>query len=211
MGDGRLIVQTSLSTAQKTAQSLAPTLKSILRDANWEPNAVELVAVTSGPGSFTGLRAGVTSAKVFAYATGAQVLAINTLEVIAAQVENASGELWAVMDAQRKQVFASKFAPNKSGTPEMLLPTQILDDAAMIGKLASGELVTGTGLAKLLRYVPSEVRVGPENSWQPQAATLGRLAFAKYRSGMRNDVWQLAPEYYRKSAAEEKFDQGLLK
>jgi len=63
-----------LGRGQRTAQSLAPALQSILRQATWKPRDVELIAVTDGPGSFTGLRAGVTTAKVFAYATGAEVV-----------------------------------------------------------------------------------------------------------------------------------------
>jgi hypothetical protein len=52
--------------------------------------------------------------------------------------------------------------------------------------------------------VPSEIIVAPENVWQPTAATVGLLAWQAFRDGQRDDVWKLAPNYYRLSAAEEK-------
>ncbi|HBO44409.1 MAG TPA: tRNA (adenosine(37)-N6)-threonylcarbamoyltransferase complex dimerization subunit type 1 TsaB, partial [Planctomycetaceae bacterium] len=68
----RLVVQRSLDAGQRSAQSLAPAVVQTLADAGWKPEDVELVAVTVGPGSFTGLRVGVTTAKTFAYGVGAQ-------------------------------------------------------------------------------------------------------------------------------------------
>src|SRR5687768_6416743 len=81
----RVIGQQALDDHQRNAQSLAPAIRSLLDVAGWRPADVQLVAVTAGPGSFTGLRVGVTTAKVFAYATSAAVLGVDTLEVIAQQ------------------------------------------------------------------------------------------------------------------------------
>ncbi|MEO8494142.1 MAG: tRNA (adenosine(37)-N6)-threonylcarbamoyltransferase complex dimerization subunit type 1 TsaB [Planctomycetota bacterium] len=214
--DDRVVAETDLGGAdkghgQRTAQSLAPALQSILREAKWEPRDVQLIAVTDGPGSFTGLRAGVTTAKVFAYATGAEVVAVNTLEVVAAQANVVSERLWAVMDAQRQQVFAAQFALAAGTVPHFVLATNIVDNEAWLQQLVAGDSVIGTGLAKLAKRLPADVQVVSQERWAAQAVTLGRLAVAKYQSGQRSDFWKLAPQYFRKSAAEEKFDQGLLK
>ena len=212
----RVVVERDLGGAdlaggQRAAQSLAPALRSILREAKWEPRDVRLIAVTDGPGSFTGLRSGVTTAKVFAYVTGAEVVAVNTLEVIASQANVVSNRLWAVLDAQRQQVFAAQFALSGKSAPQTILATQILDNASWLQRLVAGDIVTGTGLAKLAKRLPKDVQIVQNELWLPRAATLGRLAFAKYQAGQRTDFWKLVPQYFRKSAAEEKFDQGLLK
>ena len=81
----RLLVQRELDSTRRSAQTLAPALAELLAAAGLTPRDVRLVATTVGPGSFTGLRVGVTTAKTFAYAVGAEVLGLNTLEVIAAQ------------------------------------------------------------------------------------------------------------------------------
>ena len=74
----------ALDPARRSARTLAPGIRHLLADAGWTPRDVALVAVSIGPGSFTGLRLGVMTAKAFAYAVGAPVLGIGTLEVIAA-------------------------------------------------------------------------------------------------------------------------------
>ena len=78
--DANLLAELSLDHTQRSAQSLAPAIEALLTQVGWLPRDVQLVAVSVGPGSFTGLRVGVTTAKVFAYAVGAEVLGIDTLE-----------------------------------------------------------------------------------------------------------------------------------
>src|SRR6185369_14233589 len=77
------IGQIVLTAEQRTAQALAPSLKQLLAAVGWSPKDVEMVAVAIGPGSFTGLRIGVTTAKAFAYAVGAEVIGVNTLCALA--------------------------------------------------------------------------------------------------------------------------------
>ena len=83
LDDCNILAQLMLDQNQRSAQSLAPAMKTLLEQVQWQPKDVQLVGVSVGPGSFTGLRVGVTTAKVFAYAVGADVLGINTLEAIA--------------------------------------------------------------------------------------------------------------------------------
>ena len=77
----------------------------MLAQCQWEALSIDLVCVTTGPGSFTGLRIGVTTAKTFAYAAAAELVGTHTLAVLAAGVEQASGRLWAILDAQRQELF----------------------------------------------------------------------------------------------------------
>ncbi len=81
--DDKLLAELQLNPQQRSAASLAPALQDLLKMVGWRPGDVQLVAVTIGPGSFTGLRVGVTTAKTFAYAVGAEVLGVDTLQAIA--------------------------------------------------------------------------------------------------------------------------------
>ena len=81
----QLLVERELNPGQRSAQSLAPALAELWQEVGWKPTQIELIAVALGPGSFTGLRVGVTTAKMLAYVAQAQVLGIDTLEAIAAQ------------------------------------------------------------------------------------------------------------------------------
>src|SRR5205823_153504 len=97
-----------------------------LATANWLPKEVELVAVTVGPGSFTGLRIGVTTAKAFAYAIGAEVVGVNTLDALAAQALPSPSPLWAILDAQRQELFAAKFVVSEHFNIRTELETSII-------------------------------------------------------------------------------------
>lgn len=185
---------------ERTAQFLAPRMQDLLRDIGWQPRDIELVAVAVGPGSFTGLRIGVTTAKTLAYAVGAQVVGINTLSAIATQAPADAAPLWVVMDAQPQELFAAKFDAARN----IIRAPEVLTQPAWQNLLQPGDYVTGPGLRRLQVDLPHTVQAVPQIAWQPMAATVGQLAWHDYQSGRRDDLWQLVPLYYRQSAAEEK-------
>jgi tRNA threonylcarbamoyladenosine biosynthesis protein TsaB len=200
--NGAVAATTVLNAGQRSAQSLAPSLEQQLRCTGWSPQDVSLVAVGRGPGSFTGLRVGVTTAKVFAYAVGAEVLGIDTLQVVAAQCDAAASTISAVIDAHRNQLFCARFAP--AALPQVVSPTQIMGIDDWLRSLEIDQLVTGPGLARLTGRLPDTVKFEDPSQWIPRATTVGRLAWQHWEAGVRHDMWQLKPHYHRLSAAEEK-------
>jgi len=201
-GDGPAITELRLRQDQRSAQSLAPAIQQVLQQAQRPLRDVKLIAVAVGPGSFTGLRVGVTMAKTLAYACQAEVLGVNTLEAIAFQAPLEQGLVTAVMDAQRHQLFAATFRKDGETVVETS-PTQIVDGDHWESSLEAGSSVTGTGLRRspLQR---SDLKLVDESHWAPLASTVGRLAQAKFSQGARTTCWELMPQYFRKSAAEEK-------
>jgi tRNA threonylcarbamoyladenosine biosynthesis protein TsaB len=201
-----LVREAAVGVGARTAQALGPLTKELLTAVDWPTDSIELVVVSVGPGSFTGLRIGVTMAKTFAYAVGAQVIGVNTLEVVAAQTAQADGTLWTVMDAQRQELFVAKFLPAGDGSQRMKMvdETRIQSQAQWLAALKSGDTVTGPGLRRLAEPVPTGVTMVDESQWQPMATAVGRVAWQDFQTGRRDDVWKLMPAYYRASAAEEK-------
>jgi len=195
-----LLREVAIVGPERTAQFLAPRAQELLREVNWLPCDIELVAVAIGPGSFTGLRIGVTTAKTLAYAVGAQVIGINTLAALAAQAPADAAPLWVVMDAQRQELFAAKFDAARN----LIHAPAVLTQPAWQHLLQPGDHVTGPGLRRLHVDLPDTVQSVPLNAWQPMATTVGQLAWQEYQAGRRDDLWQLVPIYYRQSAAEEK-------
>jgi tRNA threonylcarbamoyladenosine biosynthesis protein TsaB len=204
-GDAATVVgQTMLTGERRTAQSLAPALQSLLADAAWQPDSIGLVAVAVGPGSFTGLRIGVTTAKTFAYAINAEVVGVNSLAILAQQAPRAEGPLWTIMDAQRGELFAACYHPSADGKSTIAHDTSILAQDAWLAELRPGHRVTGPATPRVHAKLPRNVVVVPEPCWQPTAAAAGYVGWQAYRAGHRDDIWQLVPNYYRQSAAEEK-------
>jgi tRNA threonylcarbamoyladenosine biosynthesis protein TsaB len=204
ISDGKVLASADLDRELRSGVSLAPAISTVLRTSEWQPRDVQLVAVTTGPGSFTGLRVGVTTAKLFAYAVGAEVLGINTLEVIAVQAPADTANVWAVVDAQRQQIFAGSFRGGHHANRQWDGQTLLLNNEEWLSRLTGERAVTGPGLAQLAEKIPREVRIIDRDLWIPKAVTVGRVAQQKHRNGMRNDLSTLAPQYFRRSAAEEK-------
>jgi tRNA threonylcarbamoyladenosine biosynthesis protein TsaB len=198
------ICQTNLTADRRTAQALAPALKALLADSGWAPNSIDLVAVAVGPGSFTGLRIGVTTAKTFAYAADSEIIGVNTLAVLARQAPPSTAPLWAIMDAQRGELFAARFT---AGELSMNRETSILTQDAWLAELHPSDRITGPATRRILARLPNTITVVPEASWQPTAEAVGYVGWREHHAGHRDDIWKLVPHYYRQSAAEEKAQQ----
>ncbi|MEE8451733.1 MAG: tRNA (adenosine(37)-N6)-threonylcarbamoyltransferase complex dimerization subunit type 1 TsaB [Thermoguttaceae bacterium] len=202
-----LLAQLELCRRQRMAQSLAPGVRQLLSQVGWKPRDVELVAATSGPGSFTGLRIGITTAKAFAYAVSADVLGIDTLETIAAGAPDQIRALTAVVDAQRGEVVAGAFQRDTQGWFRPTSAAELVDVDTWLESLPGGTLITGPVLHKLSDRVPDGVTMLDASYRIPKAATVARLAARDYAAGRRDDLFALAPRYSRRSAAEEKLER----
>ena len=206
---------------------LAPMLQQLMSDNRLEFTDLDLICLDNGPGMFTGLRVAVVTAKALAYASGTDLIAVNTLAAIAAQafagLGNASmsdteSPVSVVTNAQRQQLFAGTYEQtsewevrpvektvqaNDAGTGN----TQIKTRQQWLDQLDSQVFVTGSGLKPLLDLLAEDypqVTVVPENCWELKASSVGRLAWKRYQQGQRDDLWELSPAYFRPSAAEEK-------
>jgi tRNA threonylcarbamoyladenosine biosynthesis protein TsaB len=201
----QLIVEAALGDRQRSLQTLVPAMHQILAELSWKPAEVELVAVATGPGSFTGLRIGVATAKTFAYATGSQILGIGTMSILAAQVPLEHQRFGTIVDAQREELFISDFQRDERGVIVSESAPRIEAASAWLAKLVAGDVVTGPGLRKWLRRLPAGVLATEEAVWQPRARTVGGLAWRAFLQGRREELLALAPHYFRETAAEEQW------
>jgi len=206
LSDRTLLGQISLQSGQRSAQALAPALRDLFSNVGWQAADVQLIAVTQGPGSFTGLRVGVTTAKTLAYVVGAELVGVDTLEVIAAGAPGEISAVSVVLDAGRDQVFAADFVREDEYRVRAVHATRIIErDAWLAGSQARGH-VSGPGLRNLIDQLPPDVIALAPEHWPPQAAIVGQTGLTHYLAGRRDDHWTLVPNYYRKSAAEERLE-----
>jgi tRNA threonylcarbamoyladenosine biosynthesis protein TsaB len=189
----------------RSAQSLAPVVKEMLAEQGWQPHELSGMGVTIGPGSFTGVRVGVTFAKVFCYAANAPVVGLTTLEVLAYQAATGDRLLDVVLDAQRSDLFWQRFQIASSMAKALTEPRVIASEVWLKEIAVEDELsVTGAGLGKIRAALPQGLRVCEERLWGPTADAVAVLTHRAIESGRRDDVWKLSPVYLRASAAEEK-------
>ncbi len=176
----------------------------LLLDSGHDIVALDVIAVTVGPGSFTGLRVGVVAAKTLAYALGSQTIGINALSAIAASAIEEAGvsSVCTVMDAQRGQLFACRFEADSSWTPRKVGEVEIIDNTQLT-EFAGGMPVAGPGLDKLSTDW-EDVKPLERRYWSCNAERVGRHSYPRAAKGTFDDYWALKPHYYRASAAEEK-------
>jgi tRNA threonylcarbamoyladenosine biosynthesis protein TsaB len=197
-----------LDEARRHARDLAPAVQDLLTAQGWTAADLDGVIVSRGPGSYTGLRVGVISAKTLAYATGCALLAVDTFAAIAAQAPPEVLCLDVLADAQQGKVYVGRFErPNPTAPFTQREPLGVRPFTEWLALAAPPVWASGPGLRVQEGRLPEGVRVVPPSCWDPQPESLLRLGLARYLRGERDDVWSLEPLYLRPSSAEEQWEK----
>lgn len=193
-------------TGRRHARALVPEIRSLLTDAGRPASDLGLIAVSMGPGSFTGLRVGVVCAKTLAWATGAAIIGVDTCLAIAAQSPAEVGRLEVVGDGQRGDLYVGRYV--RTGEHRWLRDGVIEIRAAetWLSHLDPSTVATGPGLERHAEVAAARCRVLPRSFWTPQATVVARIGELQAQAGTTDDVWTIEPFYLRKSGAEEKAD-----
>lgn len=211
-GDILCLPDQPAESGQRPARRLAVDVKELLALAGIPPREVGAIAVSAGPGSFTGLRVGYAFAKMFAYASGSRFLAIPTFRVIAEQVRTTSGsgcsEWWVVEDAQRDELFVQSWRRTETGC-KATSHVEIVDAEGWLGERSPAEVLVGTCLGEALSEFHRATAISDPSIARPCAATVAKLAAERALAGDYDDAWTALPQYGRLSAAEEKRQRQL--
>lgn len=135
--DDRLVAHETFAHGLQNAARLLPLIDELCKTHGLGPKDIGLVAVSIGPGSFTGLRIGVTLAKTLCYATGAKLVAVPSLAVIAANAPADARYIMPVLDARRGQVFAAVYQRGKGS--KLNAESEVGSSEISNGQLAIGE------------------------------------------------------------------------
>jgi tRNA threonylcarbamoyladenosine biosynthesis protein TsaB len=195
-----------LDEARRHARDLAPAIAELLAEQGWRPRDIQAVMVSRGPGSYTGLRVGIMSAKAFAYATGCALIAVDAFAAIALQALQPSVLYVDVLaDAQQDKVYVQSFVRSAPNGWEPSTELAIRPFADWLATRETSAWVTGPGLLRWASHLPPAVPRLDASLWEPQPACLLRIGLARYLAGERDDPWTLEPLYLRPSSAEEQW------
>lgn len=210
--DGVCVEESSLDQAgRRHAQSLALQLRELLKRHQIAITQVDAVAVSHGPGSFTGLRVGMVCAKTFAYATGCKFVAVDTFTAVAMNCPADVETVCVVEDAQRGELFVGSY--QRTGDDWIrALPIQLVDAEEWLKSRTANEFVVGRGLARCDLSITAARCFSEPKFSQPQAASvalkgLQMLQHPESVDPTAFDCWKAVPFYIRRSAAEEQRDQ----
>ncbi|MDR0522727.1 MAG: tRNA (adenosine(37)-N6)-threonylcarbamoyltransferase complex dimerization subunit type 1 TsaB [Planctomycetaceae bacterium] len=201
----RILGKTELPKNRRSSQTLHPAMLTLLQQTNVRPAEIGLVAAVAGPGSFTGLRVGITTAKIFAYAVNAEIAAFDTFHVTAAGTEH-NGILSIGVDAQRGEVAAGLFRRTTEGGIDTIAEPVLMpfDDWQKHTERYENLMFTGPALERWRQRFTIKAVFAAEKDWFPKAEIAGQLAADRHAAGNTQNFWTLLPIYSRLSAAEEK-------
>jgi tRNA threonylcarbamoyladenosine biosynthesis protein TsaB len=199
----QLLAEASLDRGQRHARDLMPQCQMLFAQQRWMPGEVDTIAVSIGPGSYTGLRVGVMTAKTLAYALGKPLLAIPTFTIIARHcydMEPDLGALQVIGDGQQDRVYVQQFTSINEASP-----LTIEAGESWRAALKAGDTISGPGLVPQQARLPPHVRIVPEDRWHPALEAMRRIAVEQYQANVFVEPFTLEPLYLRVSSAEEQW------
>ncbi|MHC4158796.1 MAG: tRNA (adenosine(37)-N6)-threonylcarbamoyltransferase complex dimerization subunit type 1 TsaB [Planctomycetota bacterium] len=214
LGD-KILGEADFSGPMRHSAELFPAISTLLERFSRKPSEIEHIYISAGPGSFTGLRIAVALAKTMHLANTAKIVAVGTLDVIAANVttDNAlpdSGILChryeyiaAVLDAKRRQFFIAVYQRDTScGTWKKIFPDSLITASQFLEQFGGGEKpvwLLGEGLVYHRDKFKAEgICFLDERYWRPKAAKVHLLGWEKARKGRFADPLTLQPAYLQR-------------
>lgn len=202
LAEGVVIGSAEVSRPRAHAALLAPLVRDVLAHADASPPDLDVVAVSAGPGSFTGLRIGVSTAKGLAFASGAALVAVPTLDALAASVHSLVGPddlLLAALPSRREETFAGAFALSHDALDAVREPAALAFDALAdwLPPVAGTLWVVGEPGEAIARSLPPGARVLSPLRHRLSATEVARIGWARYRAGAVEDVAAFEPAYLK--------------
>lgn len=205
--EGQLLDELKLELGTAHGQSLLPGIANLLRQQQLKPRHLQLVAVSQGPGSYTGLRVGVVCAKLLAWSLHIPLVAVDTLQTLAAEYPAAADRVWIVTDAQRDAVYAASFRLEAAHSPQRLSPTTVLPADQLASQVRPADLLRGPAVDKLVQAAPDLSAQATAAPLSPSAQWVGQLGISQFLRGEQSDPQTLIPVYLRQSSAETQWDR----
>ncbi|MBU0478435.1 tRNA (adenosine(37)-N6)-threonylcarbamoyltransferase complex dimerization subunit type 1 TsaB [bacterium] len=207
--NSQLIAEYTTNITKTHSQRLMPMIKHVLANVELIPSDIGAIVVSIGPGSFTGVRIGISAAKGMAMALNIQTAGVSTLGGIAYNlVDSYTGQVCVITDARRKQVYTAIYEmPNmKKLTEDMVLPIEEL-----IKKIKKKTIFIGNACALYYNTLKKELGdlalVCPPHSGIPRASSIALLGEKRLKEGKGLSHFDLKPNYVRLSDAEMKWKE----
>ena len=202
VANGDVLGERSVGASLSHGLSLLPLIQGVLHDAGLQVAQLDGVAVSIGPGSFTGLRIGLSTAKGIAFAHGLPVVGVRTLLALAAVANLDEGRVCPMLDARKGEVYAALFQV-ESGVPRCLIPESVLRADAWLSRVDGPCTFLGDGVGALGEANSAgQWTVLPFDRFHPRGAVVAALGAERLYRGDGDDLAALEPLYIRPSEAE---------
>lgn len=202
--DGRILASGYQDTGLTHSRTLMPIVECLLRNTGLRVADLDAVAVSAGPGSFTGVRIGVSAAKGLAFAGDKPAAAVSTLAALARNAAFADGLIVCAMDARQKQIYNALFSVRDDGSLERLTPDRAVSLADLAEELADDsrpKTIAGDGAKLCLDALNaagiSRCRIAPPHLVMQNAVSVALEAEEIAKNGGLVSAQELVPVYLR--------------
>jgi tRNA threonylcarbamoyladenosine biosynthesis protein TsaB len=217
--DHRVLIESFINYKKTHSETLLPTIDRIMKECDCSPADLDALALTVGPGSFTGLRIGMATVKGIAMAAHKPIVALSTLDTLAANAAGSDDLVGALLDARKNELYYGFYSMREQG-PEALQEAMVGTPQAVVSQarelMAQGQrvILLGDGYYRYGAYFQQELqeqlKVMPGHLMLPRAAAAGILAVDKAGQGEFEDLYRLGPVYIRLSEAEYRLKKGEI-
>ena len=183
------------------SETLLPQFKEVLGMSNVSKEMIEAIAVSIGPGSFTGLRIGLAAAKALAYAWNVKIIGVSTLQALAYHFPYST--VMPMIDAQKNRAYVQVFDRLKQISEIEILSI----DEAMAKAATLNEVVVCGDVCHKIKSVPENVKIAPVNMRMPRAVNVALCGRDLLNAGKVDNVMNIEPMYIRRSEAEVLWEQ----
>lgn len=212
MKDSSLLMSVSFNVQATYSEKLLYMIDLVCKETNIPLNSMDLIAVARGPGSFTGLRIGMTAAKSIAYALSLPITGVDTLATVMHSSRIPGNFYVPLHDARKNQVYAAVYSADPQGLHEVVPsasyePQAIVECIEKITRIEDCVLITdGSDVAQtVLDMLPSHRYV--YSPFLPDMYAVGRIGMQQFSNGQNADVRSLEPLYGRLSDAEIQYEK----
>ncbi len=204
--DGKLAAELTMQAKLTHSETLMAHVEQAMKMAGTKREEAEAIAVSIGPGSFTGLRIGLAAAKAMSYVWEVPLLGVPTLEVLAQHFWSTDAAIFPLIDAQKGNAYVQPFSARagrlrSEGPIAVKSLSEILEEA---GEEQGPVVLLGDMLRKIegKLTLPANVHIAPLHLRMPRAANVAVLGAARLAAGEQDNVMDLEPLYIRRSEAE---------
>lgn len=205
-----LLAELTLQTKKTHSERLMPHIEEILRLAETDKNAIKAVAASIGPGSFTGLRIGLGTAKALAYALNIPLVGVSTLAAMAFSCPVPGAVLAPTLDAQKGNLYVALYTWHGSEQVEVMSPRVLSLQEAIdrFRELQQPVLVLGEAVSlHREELIDAGIELAAPHIAMPRAGSVAVLGGRLLQEGVQHDAMSLEPLYIRRSEAEELWEK----
>lgn len=206
----KILAEVTVNNKLNHSVTLMPMVEFMFKTVEFELSDVDYIAVTTGPGSFTGIRIGVATAKALAHGAGKKLLGVPTLDALAYNIFDESNIIVPIMDARRNQVYTC-FYSHFGGSMQKLTDYMAVDISECLEKACSynkGVIFLGDGISvygNLILETDKSFKLAPANNNMQRASSAALAGMSNLDSATSYDKLEIF--YLRKSQAEREYEE----